>query len=68
MRVGQDHVAATVNTLVLAYAGAALPTLLLFSISGTNFSQLWNLEFVTEEVCGRWSGRWGCVLGGVEAP
>lgn len=50
MRVGQDHVAATVNTLVLAYAGAALPTLLLFSISGTAFSQLINLEFVTEEV------------------
>ncbi|HNB52982.1 MAG TPA: YibE/F family protein, partial [Anaerolineales bacterium] len=48
--VGQDHVAATVNTLVLAYAGAALPTLLLFSISGTAFSQLLNLEFVTEEV------------------
>ncbi|NUM48259.1 MAG: YibE/F family protein [Anaerolineales bacterium] len=50
MVVGQDHVAATVNTLVLAYAGAALPTLLLFSISGTAFSQLLNLEFVTEEV------------------
>lgn len=50
MRVGQDHVAATVNTLVLAYAGAALPTLLLFSISGTAVSQLLNLEFVTEEV------------------
>jgi uncharacterized membrane protein len=50
MRVGQDHVAATVNTLVLAYAGAALPTLLLFSISGTAFSHLLNLEFVTEEV------------------
>src|SRR5215207_6009766 len=25
MRIGQDHVAATVNTLVLAYAGASLP-------------------------------------------
>ena len=31
MRIGQDHVAATVNTLVLAYAGASLPMLLLFS-------------------------------------
>ncbi len=50
MRVGQDHVAATVNTLVLAYAGAALPTLLLFSISGTSYSHLLNLEFVAEEV------------------
>ena len=50
IRVGQDHVAATVNTLVLAYAGAALPTLLLFSISGTSYSHLLNLEFVAEEV------------------
>ena len=32
MRIGQDHVAATVNTLVLAYAGAALPMLLMFSL------------------------------------
>jgi uncharacterized membrane protein len=27
--VGHDHIAATVNTLVLAYAGASLPILLL---------------------------------------
>jgi uncharacterized membrane protein len=50
MRIGKDHVAATVNTLVLAYAGAALPTLLLFSLSGEQYSYLINLEFVTEEI------------------
>jgi uncharacterized membrane protein len=50
MRIGQDHVAVTVNTLFLAYAGAALPTLLLFSLSGEQYSYLFNLEFVTEEV------------------
>ena len=27
MSVGKDHIAAMINTLVLAYAGAALPTL-----------------------------------------
>src|SRR3990172_1723969 len=32
MVIGQDHIAATVNTLVLAYVGASLPLLLLFSI------------------------------------
>ena len=32
--VGRDHVSATVNTLVLAYVGAALPILLLFSAAG----------------------------------
>jgi uncharacterized membrane protein len=30
-RVGRDHVASTVNTLILAYAGASLPLLLFFS-------------------------------------
>lgn len=49
MRVGQDHVAATVNTLVLAYAGAALPMFLLFSISGAQIGYLLNLEYVAEE-------------------
>ena len=31
LRVGRDHVASSVNTLVLAYAGAALPLLLFFA-------------------------------------
>src|SRR5215213_8352575 len=50
MRIGQDHVAATVNTLVLAYTGAALPLLLLVSLSGEHFGTFINREFVTEEV------------------
>jgi uncharacterized membrane protein len=33
MRVGRDHLASAAYTLVFAYAGTALPTLLLFSIS-----------------------------------
>lgn len=31
VRIGRDHIASTVNTLVLAYAGASLPLLLLFT-------------------------------------
>jgi len=50
MRIAQDHIAPTVNTLVLAYAGAALPLLLLFSLSGEALAYLVNLEFVTEEI------------------
>jgi uncharacterized membrane protein len=50
MRIGQDHVAATVNTLVLAYAGAALPLLLLVMQSGENWVNFANREFVTEEI------------------
>lgn len=50
MRIGQDHVAATVNTLVLAYAGASLPLLLLFTLGNGNYDFFINLEFVSEEI------------------
>jgi uncharacterized membrane protein len=50
MRIGQDHVASTVNTLVLAYAGAALPLLLMFSLSRGNYATFINFEFVAEEI------------------
>jgi uncharacterized membrane protein len=50
MRIGQDHVAATVNTLVLAYTGAALPLLLLVSGAGADWFGFINREFVTEEI------------------
>ncbi|MGI9098718.1 MAG: YibE/F family protein, partial [Solirubrobacteraceae bacterium] len=35
--VGRDHLGATVNTLVFAYAGASLPLLLIFSSQGIGF-------------------------------
>lgn len=50
MNIGQDHIAATVNTLVLAYAGAALPMLLLFSIRSVDYRLAVNLEFIAEEI------------------
>lgn len=40
MRVGRDHIASTVYTLVLAYAGGALPLLLLFSVAGRSFKDV----------------------------
>ncbi len=61
MQVGQDHVAATVNTLVLAYAGAALPMFLLFSLSGEQFGFLLNLEYVAEEVVRTLVGSLGLI-------
>ena len=61
MTVGRDHVAATVNTLVLAYAGAALPMLLLFSLSGQAPEILFNLEFVADEVVRTLVGSLGLI-------
>lgn len=61
MRIGQDHVAATVNTLVLAYAGASLPMLLMFSLGRGDYGTLVNFEFVAEEIVRTLVGSLGLV-------
>lgn len=50
LRVGRDHVSALVNTLVLAYVGASLPVVLLFSAGGVEFLEAVNFEVVAEEI------------------
>ena len=59
--IGRDHVAATVNTLVMAYAGSALPMLLVFTMSKGNFSYLINFSFVAEEVVRTLVGSLGLI-------
>lgn len=61
MRIGQDHVAATVNTLVLAYAGASLPMLLMFSLGRGDYGTLINFEFIAEEIVRTLVGSLGLV-------
>ncbi|WP_308282597.1 YibE/F family protein [Pseudonocardia nigra] len=50
MRIGRDHVSSAVNTLVLAYAGAALPLLLLFTLSGRGLGEVVTTQDVATEV------------------
>jgi uncharacterized membrane protein len=61
MLVGRDHVSATVNTLVLAYAGAALPVLLIFSASDLGVGQVVNLELVAKEIVSTLVGSIGLI-------
>ncbi len=61
MRVGQDHVAATVNTLVLAYTGASLPLLLMFTLGNGSYSFLFNSEFLAEEIVRTLVGSLGLI-------
>ncbi len=61
MRVGRDHVASTVNTLVLAYAGASLPLLLLFAQGSRPFGRLLTSEVVAVEVVRMLVGSIGLV-------
>lgn len=62
MRVGQDHISSMVNTLVLVYAGASLPLLLLFLTANTTPTEIINLEIVAEEIVRTLSGSIGVVL------
>lgn len=50
MRVGRDHIASTVYTLVLAYAGGALPLLLLFSVAGRSIRDVLTGDAVGIEI------------------
>ncbi len=59
--VGHDHIAATVNTLVLAYAGASLPVLLIFSLADTPALDALNFEAVSEQVVATLVGSIGLI-------
>jgi uncharacterized membrane protein len=61
-RVGRDHVASTVNTLVLTYAGAALPLLLFFAQGTAPVARVVTGEVVAIEVIRMLVGSIGLVL------
>ncbi|MBA2579334.1 MAG: YibE/F family protein [Thermoleophilaceae bacterium] len=61
LTVGRDHVAATVNTLVLAYVGASLPILLIFAVGETPFADAVNREAVAEQIVATLVGSIGLI-------
>jgi uncharacterized membrane protein len=61
LRVGRDHIASTVNTLLLAYAGAAMPLLLLLSLSELPLTAIANSEVVAIEIVRTLVGSIGLV-------
>jgi uncharacterized membrane protein len=61
LRIGRDHISSTVNTLFLAYAGAALPLLLLFTEAGQDLGSVFTREFVATEVVRALVGSVGLV-------
>lgn len=62
MNVGVAHLAATVNTLVFAYLGTALPLLVLFSIQVRGLGFPLNEEIIAVEVVRTLIGSVGIVL------
>lgn len=61
LRIGRDHVAATVNTLFLAYAGASMPLLILFILSQQSLVTVANGEVVATEIVRTLVGSVGLV-------
>ena len=61
LRIGRDHIASTVNTLVLAYVGASLPLLVVYSLAGSTVSDVLTSEVVAQEVVRTLVGSIGLV-------
>jgi uncharacterized membrane protein len=61
MHVGRDHIASTVNTLVLAYVGASLGLLLVFSTGGLPLGDLLTSEILAEEIVKTLVGSLGII-------
>jgi uncharacterized membrane protein len=61
LRVGRDHIASTVNTLLLAYAGAAMPLLILYSLSALPLDVVASSEIVAVEIIRTLVGSIGLV-------
>jgi uncharacterized membrane protein len=62
LRVGKEHVGALVNTLALAYTGASLPLLLLFSTADASTSSIINQEIFATEIIRTIVGSIGLIL------
>jgi uncharacterized membrane protein len=61
LRIGRDHIASTVNTLVLAYAGASLPLLVLFTLANRDLGDVLTGELVAQEIVRTLVGSIGLV-------
>jgi uncharacterized membrane protein len=62
MRIGRDHIASTIYTIVFAYAGTALPVLLLMSLYERPAFELMQQEGLAEEIIRTLSSAIGLVL------
>ncbi len=63
MRIGRHHIASTVNTLVLAYAGVAMPLFLLFLMTQeVGIIRFVNDELIAEEIVRTLAGTAALVL------
>jgi uncharacterized membrane protein len=61
MRVGRDHLTSVVNTLVLAYAGASLPLLVLIAAADRPLGQVLTSQIIATEIVRSVAGTLGLI-------
>ena len=62
MRIGRDHLASTVYTLVFAYVGGAMPVLLLLTVFARPWADVITSEDVATEVVRTLCSAFGLIL------
>lgn len=62
MIIGRDHMSALANTLIFAYVGASLSTLLLYTQYGGSWLKFLNFDAVSDEIVRSLSGTIGLVF------
>jgi uncharacterized membrane protein len=62
MRIGRDHIASTIYTIVFAYAGAALVVLMLLYAYNRSALDLVSTESLAEEVARSFTSAIGLIL------
>ncbi len=60
-KIGRDHISSMINTLILVYAGASFPLLLLFHDSSEPLGQVLNYEMIAEELVRTLTGSIGLI-------
>ncbi len=62
MNIGRDHIASMVNTLFIAYAGAAMPLIMLLQANHVPLGEIINNEIFAEEIVRTFIGSIGLIL------
>ena len=61
-KLGRDHIASMINTLILVYAGASFPLLVLFNQSRESLSLVLNYEIIADEIVRTLTGSIGLIM------
>lgn len=62
MNIGKDMIGTMTNTLILAYTGGALMTILIFSIGNLDLAEMLNKEIILEEILRAIAGSIGLIF------